>query len=118
MRHPIRYSSSPMRRFAILLGVSITLILGSGGEGRAGQSSPDVGVPARAGKAKVRVLVDMNTAGIEEISRLPGMTTQTAERIVEHRPYRKLDELVTKKAVGRKEFAQIRDYIVIGSGKK
>jgi DNA uptake protein ComE-like DNA-binding protein len=46
------------------------------------------------------------------------MTTQTAERIVEHRPYRKLDELVTKKAVGRKEFAQIRDYIVIGSGKK
>jgi len=60
----------------------------------------------------------LNTARVEEISRLPGMTTETAERIIGNRPYRNLDELVTKKMVGRKEFAKIREYIVIGSRKK
>jgi DNA uptake protein ComE-like DNA-binding protein len=118
MRHPIRYSSSPLRRIAIVLGISSMLILGSFGECLAGQDSPDVRVPDRAGKVKSPARVDLNTAGIEEISRLPGMTTQTAERIIGNRPYRNLDQLVTSKVVGRKEFSQFRDYVVIGPGKK
>jgi len=118
MRHPIRYSSSPLRRIAIVLGISVMLILGSVGECPAGQDSQDLGVPVRGGKAESPARVDLNTAGIEEISRLPGMTTQTAERIIGNRPYRNLDQLVTKKVVGRKEFSQFRDYVVIGPGKK
>ena len=118
MRHPIRYSSSPMRPIAIVLGFSVMLILNSVGVSHSGQGSPYSGVPTRAGNAKPLERVDVNTAGIEEISRLPGMTAQTAERIVANRPYRNLDELVTKKVVGRKEFAKIRDYIAIRSRKK
>jgi DNA uptake protein ComE-like DNA-binding protein len=64
------------------------------------------------------VKVDLNTAGVEELARLPGMNIQTAEKIVGNRPYRKLDELITKKVLGKKEFAQVREYIVIKSGKK
>ena len=94
------------------------LIPGSFGESATGQGSPDVGVPVRTGVTGSTARVDLNTAGIEEISRLPGMTTQTAERIIGSRPYRNLDDLVTKKVIGRKEFAQIREYVVIGSRKK
>ena len=118
MRHPIRYSSSPMRRIAIVLGIGVMLILDSVGGGPAGQGNPDVGIFVRAGGVKSPGRVDLNTAGIEEIARLPGITTQTAERIIGSRPYRNLDDLVTKKVIGRKEFAQIREYVVIGSRKK
>jgi len=107
-----------MRRIAIVLGISVMLILDSVRDRAAGQGSPDVGVPVRVGVAKSPGRVDLNSAGIEEIARLPGMTTQTAERIIGNRPYRNLDELITKKVVGRKEFAQIREYVVVRSGKK
>ena len=43
---------------------------------------------------------------------LPGMI-----RIVQKRRYRKLDELIGKKAIGKKQFAQIRDYISVGPGR-
>jgi DNA uptake protein ComE-like DNA-binding protein len=107
-----------MRHITIGLWIALMGILWSVGEGQAGQTSPEVGVHVRAEKAKRPARVDVNTAGIEEISRVPGMTAQTAERIIGNRPYRNLDELVTKKAVGRKEFAQIREYITIRTGKK
>jgi len=43
---------------------------------------------------------------------LPGMI-----RIVQKRPYRKLDELIGKKAIGKKQFEGIRDYISVGPGR-
>ena len=62
--------------------------------------------------------VDLNVASPEEIGRLPGITHQVAERIVQNRPYKKMDDLITRKVIGKKQFAQIREYIVIGSGQK
>ncbi len=46
------------------------------------------------------------------------MTFKPPNEIIGNRPYRKLDELITRKVVGKKEFAQVREYIVIRSGKK
>jgi len=37
-----------------------------------------------------------------------------AERIVRHRPYKKLDDLVTRRVLGKKEFARIREQVVVG----
>ena len=99
----------------MVLRISVMLILDSVGESPAGQGSPDVGVPVRAGEAKSLERVDLNTAGVEEIVRPPGMTTETVERTRGNYPYRNLDELVTKKIIGSKEFAKNREYIVIGS---
>jgi DNA uptake protein ComE-like DNA-binding protein len=61
--------------------------------------------------------VDVNRAAAKELSRLPGMTVQDAERVVLNRPYRKLDDLVTRKILGKKQFAQIKELIVAGKGK-
>jgi DNA uptake protein ComE-like DNA-binding protein len=58
--------------------------------------------------------VDVNRADRDEIGRLPGMTAQTVDRIIQNRPYRKLDELVSKRVIGKKQFAEIREYIVVG----
>ena len=104
-----------MRRIAIVLGFSVMLIRLVGGS--PAKAVPDEGVPVRTGAAKP-ARVDLNTAGIGETFSAAWNDAQTAERIIGNRPYRNLDELITKKVVGRKEFAQIREYVVIGSGKK
>ena len=59
--------------------------------------------------------IDINTASVRELERLPGMGPEVVERILQNRPYRKLDELITKKVLGRKQFARIKDRIRVGS---
>jgi len=58
--------------------------------------------------------IDVNTAPVHVLRKLPGLGPELAERIVQHRPYKKLDELITKKVLGRKQFARIKDRIRIG----
>ena len=118
MRHPIRYSSLPMRCVAFVLGLSGTLVLGADDVLPANQGKPEVVTPVQKAPVKSAAKADVNTASVDELSRLPGMNVQTAEKIVGNRPYRKLDELITKKVLGKKEFARVREYIVIRSGKK
>ena len=58
---------------------------------------------------------DLNAATVRELSKLPGIGKEAAERIVRHRPYRKLDQLIGKKVLGRKQFARIKDRIWVSS---
>ena len=107
-----------MRCVAILLGFSGTLVLGTDDVLPANQGNPEVAFPVQKAPVNSPGKTDLNTASVDELSRLPGMSVQTAEKIVGNRPYRKLDELITRKVLGKKEFAQVREYIVIRSGKK
>ena len=54
---------------------------------------------------------DLNSASIRELERLPGIGPEAAERVVRHRPYHKLDELISRKILGRKEFARIKERV-------
>jgi DNA uptake protein ComE-like DNA-binding protein len=58
--------------------------------------------------------IDINTASVRALDKLPGIGPELVERIMRHRPYKKLDELITKKVLGRKQFARIKDRIRVG----
>jgi len=58
--------------------------------------------------------IDINTAPVHVLNKLPGLGPESVERIVQHRPYKKLDELITKKVLGRKQFARIKHRIRVG----
>ncbi len=73
-----------------------------------GQSSPSVQGPAPAAK------VDINTAAAADLERLPGITRKLSQRIIANRPYRKIDDLVRRKVLGRKQLAGIKEYITVG----
>ena len=59
--------------------------------------------------------VDLNTATLRQLERLPGIGPELAKRVVQHRPYHKLDELITRKVLGRKQFARIKERIRVDS---
>jgi len=106
-----------MRRVLVLVGMGGLLILvagvawtaaaqlGSGEVTSKGESSTN---GSTLGK------VDLNRASAEEISKVAGVSAEVAKRIVRYRPYKKLDDLVTRKILGKKEFARIREQVVVG----
>jgi len=71
-------------------------------------------VTAAAPKAET---VDINTASVAELKSLPGMTEADASKVVHARPYRDIDELISKKIVAEAEFVKIKDRIVAGHPK-
>jgi competence protein ComEA len=56
--------------------------------------------------------VDLNKASKDDLSVLPGITAQKAERIIAERPYASTRQLVTRHVVSESEYAQIRDPVV------
>jgi DNA uptake protein ComE-like DNA-binding protein len=60
--------------------------------------------------------VDLNRATLEDLCSLPGINRETGQRLIKHRPYRRLDDLVVRKILSRKQFARIREYVSVGVG--
>jgi DNA uptake protein ComE-like DNA-binding protein len=108
-----------MRRTFLLITAGVALVLAGVAWLAAAQlgewetdSRPQDSTPVSV-QASPQAKVDINQAGLEELTRLPGITPAIAERIAQHRPYRKLDDLVTRKVLGKKQFARIREYVVV-----
>jgi competence protein ComEA len=58
-------------------------------------------------------LINVNTASESQLDSLPGIGPVTAQKIISGRPYGSLDELLSKKIVSAKVYAQIKDKIAI-----
>lgn len=57
--------------------------------------------------------VNINTATSQELEDLPGIGEVTAGKIIAARPYASLEELVTKKAVGKSVFEKIKGQVSV-----
>lgn len=58
-------------------------------------------------------MVNINTASESELDALSGVGPVTAQKIISNRPYQKIDELVSKKAVGASVFSKIKDQVSV-----
>jgi competence protein ComEA len=63
-------------------------------------------------------LIDINTAGKEQLMTLPGIDESLAQKIIDNRPYKKKTELKKKKIVPEKVYKQIADKITATSSSK
>ena len=56
--------------------------------------------------------VDINTATIDELLKVPGMTRTWAARIIRFRPYRAKNELIDRGVVSTEVYDRIKNYII------
>ena len=63
-------------------------------------------------------VIDINSAPVEDLQRLPGIGEKRAQAIVawreEHGPFQSVDELVLVSGIGEKLLAGLRDYAAAG----
>jgi DNA uptake protein ComE-like DNA-binding protein len=56
-------------------------------------------------------LIDINSAGLEQLMTLPGVGEAIARRIIEGRPYRTVDDLRRVKGIGERRLTEIRPLV-------
>jgi len=59
-------------------------------------------------------LLDLKTAGKEELMFINGIGPVLAEKIIAGRPYKTVDDLLKVKGIGSKKLEKIRPYVVVG----
>ena len=89
---------------AILLAVFLSASVFGGGE-----------------KKKPAKPININTATVEELARLPGVGKAIAGRIVRHREksglFRRVDELLVIRGISAKKLAALRPYVTVDEEK-
>lgn len=55
--------------------------------------------------------ISVNGGTLEELDQLPGVGSVTAQKIISGRPYNSIDELLSKKSVGKSVFEKIKSMI-------
>jgi len=65
--------------------------------------------------AKATPAVDLNSASKNELTQLPGLTDEVADKIIGARPFKSRTELLSKKLVTRAEYSKLRTHITVKS---
>lgn len=73
-------------------------------------SRPGMAAPTNATMPK-GAPVNINTASSADLDKLPQIGPKRAAKIIANRPYKSIDELVTKKAIPKSVFEKIKDHI-------
>ena len=80
---------------------------------KAGQKTEDTASAAKdkmTGESKTKV--DINSAFKEELAELPGMNADSAQKVIDGRPYKMKSQLVSKNIVSKDEYAKVKGDIV------
>ena len=74
-----------------------------------------------AAKSPSTAVININTASVADLERLPGIGAKTAGRIIEYRqkngPFKKVEELMNVRGVGEKNFLKLRTQISVAAQK-
>ncbi len=73
---------------------------------------------AKKAESKKKAKLDLNSASEADLKTLPGIGEAYAKKIVENRPYKRKDELVSKNIVPKATYDKIKDDIIAHRGKK
>ena len=67
----------------------------------------------KEGLSSKKSVVDLNKASKDDLSSLPGITSQKADRIIAERPFATTHQLVSRHILSEGEYSQIQDRVVV-----
>ncbi len=71
------------------------------------------GIPNAISNLSQPARINLNSASLQELDTLPGVGEATGNKIIQGRPYKSPDELLSKKIVGQSLYDKIKDLIAL-----
>ena len=103
-------------RMIALAALSLSLL---GAQGGTTKKAAEAGKTAKAAAAAPKELVDINSATAEQLKGIPGIGDAYSKKIIDGRPYRAKNELVSKKVLPEGVYDKVKDLIIAKqAGKK
>ena len=108
-----------MRRLCVASAIALVFVLtGPSGNPLAQSSSQSQSSqPSSPAQPPAAAPLNLNTATVTELAKLPGIGPAVAARIVEHRQknggFKKVEELMNVKGIGEKTFLKLKSLVTV-----
>ena len=101
--------------FAALFAALLILVLAAPA---IAQSSAPQAAPKTKSAPPPAERIDINHASVEEMLKIPGMTSSWAGRIIRFRPYRTKADLLERGVLSGEVYDRIKDYVIAHRGEQ